>query len=461
MQGKSVNTSAFRPVRRGLQFVESTHKLIRFDEERRRILVLAREPCAAWIKTEENPYWKGWSPALNIATATGLSWRRLLAGRLPIEAVPWVDRDGEYDQILKARKQWSWMTWRRFIDLFPCEAVGAAARYARLDNQWDPLVVFTKIPESLELAVNNPALLCALNFNRLFRGLKGREDRMQWIHRNIHRKRRMIAAALGFPDSEGSIQVLTRLPAELCDPGTLLSLRAALFKPGSKILHHVSTLSPSGIRIMATENSILRCESSFYLDPKLVEADRIQFLAPWYAARDIQRIGAFLGYGEASIRITAYGSLKEQSRQLHWELDRYVARCPIVPDPDVLDGRIHLGYSVTFPEIPNIPLPQPPFPGTDTIIPIRDSRELFMEGKIMRHCIYTYLQELLSAQGDLGVYRVLHPERFTITVRHGVEGNVLCQARAYANGAVKRGSLEYVRNILGENQMSRHSAEPT
>ena len=59
-----------------------------------------------------------------------------------------------------------------------------------------------------------------------------------------------------------------------------------------------------------------------------------------------------------------------------------------------------------------VPLPEPPLPATDNIIPITSQAELVEEGQEMHHCIASHLKSVVD--GKFAVYRMMAPERLTI-----------------------------------------------
>lgn len=61
------------------------------------------------------------------------------------------------------------------------------------------------------------------------------------------------------------------------------------------------------------------------------------------------------------------------------------------------------------------PFPAPPFAGSATIEPITTPQELYEEGIAMEHCVYSLAHE--ASEGSVYVYRVLAPERGTLSLR--------------------------------------------
>jgi hypothetical protein len=64
--------------------------------------------------------------------------------------------------------------------------------------------------------------------------------------------------------------------------------------------------------------------------------------------------------------------------------------------------------------------PPPPVPGTDVIIPIRSVAQLIEEGRVQDNCAASLAPQLRA--GQLAIYRVLYPERCTLSLKrqHGV-----------------------------------------
>jgi hypothetical protein len=61
-----------------------------------------------------------------------------------------------------------------------------------------------------------------------------------------------------------------------------------------------------------------------------------------------------------------------------------------------------------------VPLPEPPLPATENIIPITSQAELIDEGREMHHCIASHLKSVVD--GKFAVYRMTAPQRLTIEV---------------------------------------------
>ena len=62
-----------------------------------------------------------------------------------------------------------------------------------------------------------------------------------------------------------------------------------------------------------------------------------------------------------------------------------------------------------------IQFPEPPFKGTNVILPITTEDDLIAEGRLMHHCVASYVDAI--GKGKSYVYRILHPERATLELR--------------------------------------------
>ncbi len=66
------------------------------------------------------------------------------------------------------------------------------------------------------------------------------------------------------------------------------------------------------------------------------------------------------------------------------------------------------------------PLPPPPFPGTEAVVPLTTTFDLVGEGLRMRHCAGSMAGAV--AAGEVFLYRVLAPERATLAIEQGDAG---------------------------------------
>ncbi len=65
-------------------------------------------------------------------------------------------------------------------------------------------------------------------------------------------------------------------------------------------------------------------------------------------------------------------------------------------------------------------LPEPPLPGTPDIVPIVTCSQLVEEGRAQHNCVASYSGRV--RKGELYIYRVLTPERATLSITKGADG---------------------------------------
>ena len=80
--------------------------------------------------------------------------------------------------------------------------------------------------------------------------------------------------------------------------------------------------------------------------------------------------------------------------------------------------------------------PEPPLQGNEIVVPITGEEELRAEGQHMEHCVAIYAEEV--AGRNYYIYKVLAPERATLSVRRTVGGWVLSELRGRGNAKLSK-----------------------
>lgn len=92
--------------------------------------------------------------------------------------------------------------------------------------------------------------------------------------------------------------------------------------------------------------------------------------------------------------------------------------------------------------------PQPHLPGSEHIVPLRDSHELWEEGRVMLHCVYAYLEDILA--GAISVYKVLRPQRATLAIGGSrLFSPRLLECALHANDAPNEETMRAVEAWMG------------
>jgi hypothetical protein len=90
--------------------------------------------------------------------------------------------------------------------------------------------------------------------------------------------------------------------------------------------------------------------------------------------------------------------------------------------------------------------PRPPFPGDDRVVPITTRAMLIEESRIQHNCADDYAAA--CAAGKLAFYRVLFPERCTLSLRRDARGWDVDQLKAACNRQASKGTWRFVRSWL-------------
>jgi len=77
-------------------------------------------------------------------------------------------------------------------------------------------------------------------------------------------------------------------------------------------------------------------------------------------------------------------------------------------------------YNRFLKELSEQQLPDPPLPGTAGIAPIKDSAQLWHESQVQHNCVASYAEAI--HKGRCYIYRVLSPERATLSIAQGPDG---------------------------------------
>lgn len=110
-----------------------------------------------------------------------------------------------------------------------------------------------------------------------------------------------------------------------------------------------------------------------------------------------------------------------------------------------LDVSRQQGWTESTPYLDNSGLAlnaQPPIAGSQSIIAISTVTDLYAEGIFMGYCIASYIDRI--ERGEVFVYRVLEPERATLTVSIKIGGYQISEIRRVDNMSVSEITLQTV-----------------
>jgi hypothetical protein len=304
----------------------------------------------------------------------------------------------------------------------------AAARAEKFQNrQWALLRLFHAREQSLELAEQNPALCFALANHRHFNDWRAS---LETVVNASGCRLREIAGWLGFPSTEGAVRILGKLAPESASVELLQPLRKLLELPeAAKLLAHLPKLNAGVLAIV--------------IDPQLRAASTPQLLAE-VADRDAEKYRAstaiLLDQTLRMLFVThpQRGTPRIQSgdrlRAMHDEISvEYRRRKPPVGE--------------------DASLPTAPLRGTPDIVPVQTVRELVAEGEAQDNCVATYVDRV--RRGHVFIYRVLKPERATLSIVRGPDGDwEISELEVRSNRRVATATREFVEKWLDSHALS-------
>lgn len=318
-------------------------------------------------------------------------------------------------------------------------------------HQWLLMLLLRLKEEARDLAANNPVLAYCLANNPGFRNTL--QQTAPW-HAAVHcaNRQREILEWLGFPSKEATVRLFRRIRPEAASPFMMRMLRSAL-KEDERVmdlLAHQPCIN-AGVLGLVT-NSYLRA----IVTPKLLleVAANPDDLA---LARTPDRLLTGMALLRESgcrlpptplIALSQVRSLQEQCdkafrehlarKQEQQERERQVqARERQVQVREAAERRQRRAEQCTerrealaaqaerrarrILQQAQRPFPPPPLPGTQEIEPLTSAAALLAEGAEQHNCVGGYTSLVLT--GRIYVYRVLHPDRATLSIRLGPDGS--------------------------------------
>ena len=307
-----------------------------------------------------------------------------------------------------------------FYSPIPIEVRKVTANYS--DRHWHMLEFMAKCPGALELVQSNPALAFCLASNWEFHKPAAVRP-MRSARSLICQKQRDILKWLGFPGTESVRKTLKKVPGRIINIERALNLRDAMRNPDlMKLLTHVPQIN-AGVIKFASDPAMVR-----YITPNLlseVAANKGDFKRPQtsFILKDSLRMMELMGQNTCGF---VFNSIMEINA-FHDEL--------VV----TMNNRANGWERVKR-------FPPPPVEGTEDIIPLIKAEQLTEEGRQQKNCIASYARSV--KEGNIYIYRVLSPQRATLSLRHRGGGWVLSELKGKCNRAVTNETIRAVEEWL-------------
>jgi hypothetical protein len=287
-------------------------------------------------------------------------------------------------------------------------------------------------PAADELLESNPAMAFAIACGG---EISVADDPVNYGRKQFllaYHSQRDVLARLGFPATERVRRILRKVPAGDVTLPRLLQLRSSLADEAvAERLAHVPVVSAAVIQLLvdgtfgmvtpAALAQIARAQPAGPAAQAPAEAATrrlAEVVACWNLVRPTQPLRP----------IQRIARLDELHRQIQADVQKAGGR----------------GLE-TF--------PPPPFPGDDRIVPITTRAMLVEESRIQHNCANDYASR--CAKGTMAFYRVMFPERCTLSLKRAGRGWDIDQLKASCNRLASRGTWQFVRNWLHEAQAER------
>ncbi|MDZ7697720.1 MAG: hypothetical protein U5R49_12635 [Deltaproteobacteria bacterium] len=286
-----------------------------------------------------------------------------------------------------------------FINTIPSEVQKEAGAFRHgyiAGNQWFLIKQCQLYPSFLDLMRSNPALAYSFAHRKVL-GLRTKRLGRKDTERLLAGKHRKIASYLGLGNSNAVVHIIKKIPASACIrhriQGFLEQLdRKELWKP----LLHLETIDEPVLDLYGSLNNY---PSYFIPRKEFVEDLASRFHMPGLISSSEDTI--WTDCLNPLFRIFYYLEDEKHDFNSLGEMENKYERVIELLNRECLPARDHK-------------YPAPPVPGSDTIQPVLDRRELYEEGFDQKNCIYSYDGDILA--GRRYVYRILKPERATLSI---------------------------------------------
>jgi len=308
-----------------------------------------------------------------------------------------------------------------FMAPVPLEMCTALGKF--WERQWHMMALLARCPGALDLVHSTPALTFALASNWVF--AQNMVKQPLRAARSLLRKRQVdICDWLAFPARPSTIKILRKLTPGAISIEPLLYLRDGLWNEDAlRLFQHCPTISQRIIFLVTHPVCRKHFSLRFLIEVAAVEA-RDDFQWPELIDLHYSAHNADLFRDCPNRVFDSIGAFNEHLDTLHLR-DR--------PSRWVC--------------LPEMVLPRPPLPGTDTIIPLLTGRDLLNEGTAMHNCVASLYRSVIN--GTSAFYRMTAPERATLSLEREDGVWRLGQLAGPKNSSVSQQAYAAVYSWLG------------
>jgi len=295
--------------------------------------------------------------------------------------------------------------------------------------QWDLLhALFFLGQPMLDILRSNPVLAYMVSVHGTFREwLKDEAARPQALDL-IHKKQRDIVDFMGLPGSKSTVNGFRKIAIEdICQE--IHPLLQAVFnnnEKATKMAAHCTRLHVGVLTLLS--NRILLAAATPRLLKEVEQSDREREYP--FTARKLEeylQIQQTIGLFVPHIEFHSYQQLETALHEIQERLPEFMQ-----PQKPIVEPIIML---------------TPPTLGTGDIEPLKNYEDFCREGREQHNCVRTYFKKAYF--GRMFVYRVLQPERATLSIIRNIHGHwIINELLATCNQPVRRETWQAVENWL-------------
>jgi len=273
------------------------------------------------------------------------------------------------------------------------------------------LILCAQFKEARDLAESNPNLLWLVAEH-----VKNRMDEQEYIKPLLAKKQKEILAKLYSRGTKSTVNILRYIRIEAGDYFELVLIDWFVARPEiCQALRHFKKIGTSLLSVISSfpnikEMSILQeyMKDDDHAELPSSEGEARIFARLW---RDTHRLGTQLNIKSLDYVLKNIKNFKQLAK-LH---DEWIT---------LFNAKMEEQHQSEI-------FPAPPLAGNENIIPILNSYDLFLEGKLMHHCVGSYSDEVLTGQSY--IYKILKPERATLEIGLDAEKPYIAQLVLAAN----------------------------
>lgn len=369
-------------------------------------------------------------------------------------------------------------TWEAIFPNVGRQLMALVARFQ--SHQW-PMLEFAQNHKPFrDILQSNPVLAYVMACNDEFRNTTPDFAARRAIGYS-ERKQREIVALLGFPATESTVKLFRLLLPEAVNPPTLRLLRRALPFTGklAKIIAHADKINAGVLAFLIYP--VLRDRlTSRLLREIAATPEEMASAKTADLVLDTLRMGEGIRQWKGLPELTSRARAKEvhdctllehlaDQERLRREREERAARQRELERQEEARRRriLHERYILAREEariarerlterlkssklLPGEVFPDPPIPGTSTIVPILSVPDLTIEGIEQQNCAASRASEI--RRGRQYIYRVLSPQRATLAMTRGKRGWALTELKLKANAPASKQTFAAVQQWLEEHQ---------